>query len=101
LKNQQAWESEHNELTVLKRGREELYQKKHEIIRKENNAYSQIESYKATMQSKKHRFNQMIGKANHNALRSLETVRDYFRRKKSNGLGRRVLRTSHRLHQLP
>jgi len=28
LKNQQAWESEHNELTVLKRGREELYQKK-------------------------------------------------------------------------
>lgn len=81
LKNQQAWESEHNELTVLKRGREEIYQKKHEIVRKENNAYSQIESYKATMQSKKHRFNQMIGKANHNALRSLETVRDYFRRK--------------------
>lgn len=80
IQHQQNWQTAHNELTSLKRGREEHYSNSHEIVRKENAVYNKIETHKQAMSNKQHRLNQIIGKSTYNAIRSLETVQNHFRK---------------------
>jgi len=80
------WESQHNELTLLKRGREQQYSSNYEIVREETNAFNDIEAYRQNIQNKKNRLNNIIGRSTYNAIQSLNTVKEHFRKRKMQDL---------------
>ena len=49
------------------------------MTKQESQAYQEIENFKANVEHKKNRLNVLMGRAQYNAIRSLEIVQNKFR----------------------